>query len=171
MPIPADWQEVQLRDSEGQPCGCWRFFADDPNTACPTHAAAAPEHGHLELAAALRRVGYNGKIFLQYPVWSVPGRHLSRRPGGTFTSAPEFYVDMVLEITGDAARACRKDCMVGIEVDGPEHEQAVAARLADKRKEAAVIIPLLRVSVTQVQEEDDGDYDHEAQRAVDALGL
>ena len=171
MPVPEDWHLVQLRDAQGGPCGCWRFELVESagNTACLTHANDNPKAGHVEFTAAARAAGYNGKIFLQHPFWSVPGKYLSRRPRGQFTGAPAFYVDMVFEKTEGAVRAGKCEQMVCVEIDGSEHEQSAKCKKADRNKEAAVTCRFLRVSVRQVEQEDDGDYSVEADRIVSTV--
>lgn len=131
--------------------------------------AGDAKRGHQEIAEAVRAAGYKGLIIWEYPVWSVDGKHLARRPNGQFTGRPDYFVDMVLEQTAGAARAGRHAEMIGVEIDGKEHKHDRSTRAADNSKEDIVKFKLFRIKVDQVEDEGGGDWYTEALRLVDSV--
>jgi hypothetical protein len=169
VPVQQHWRLYDLRNDQGALCGCARFLAKAPATAaCPIHARHKPEQGHFQVVEALRQVGYTGRVFLQYPMWSMAGKHLSKRPNGLFYSAPAYAIDMVLEASEGAARACNVAQLVGVEVDGIDHK-AATTQVSDRVKEQCAKVAILRVDIPTVVHEGDGDWEAEADRILRSL--
>lgn len=173
---------MELHNADGIPCGCWKMVKGPVASTLCTHVhGPTPDQGALQMVTALRGEGYKGRLYVELCGFShaAAGNHQGRALKGKLRAGPDKRHDLVLEryrnaINEEVLAGTQTSDVVGIELDGSEHEWRPITQKRDKKKAAKAKGPfdVIRVKFPCDDVPATGDvfWQEEAEKILSAWG-